>query len=107
MEGDILRGHLDLLVVATVRGGASHGYAVIEALRAQSDGLFDPPEGTIYPVLHRLEAAGILASRWERPGRRRRRVYRLTDRGERWLADSGERWRRFSRGVTAVLGGAT
>ena len=60
-----LRGHLDLLLLATLaRTGPSHGYALITALRDNSSGTFDLPEGTVYPVLHRLELAGLLGSRW-------------------------------------------
>jgi PadR family transcriptional regulator, regulatory protein PadR len=64
MEGEMLKGHLDLIVLAALSAGPAHGYAVIEEIRHRSGQAFDLPEGTIYPVLHRLEQAGLLASRW-------------------------------------------
>ncbi len=55
MKGQALKGHLDLLVLSVLAAGPQHGYAVIEELRTRSGDAFDLPEGTVYPVLHRLE----------------------------------------------------
>jgi PadR family transcriptional regulator len=103
MRADTLRGHLDALVLATLRAGPLHGYAVIDALRGRSDGAFDLAEGTVYPVLHRLEVEGLLASAWTTEAGRRRRVYRLTRAGTAALGKRREDWRAFSRAVDAVL----
>jgi DNA-binding PadR family transcriptional regulator len=78
---------------------------VIEALRHRSGGVFDLPEGTIYPALHRLEQAGMLASKWSEHEGRRRRVYRLTRSGKMVLSCDIDEWARFSRAVAAVVGG--
>ena len=77
MRAESLKGHLDALVLATLGDEPLHGYAVIEALRTRSEGAFDLAEGTVYPVLHRLEADGLLTSSWSTAAGRRRRVYRL------------------------------
>ncbi|HEY3110322.1 MAG TPA: PadR family transcriptional regulator [Chloroflexota bacterium] len=103
MRGEALKGHLDMLVLAAVQARPAHGYAVIEELRRLSGGAFDLPEGTVYPALHRLERAGLLASAWSTEAPRRRRVYRLTERGRAALAEAERDWRRFSQGVAAVL----
>ncbi len=50
MKAERLKGHLDALVLATLGDEPLHGYAVIEALRARSEGAFDLAEGTVYPV---------------------------------------------------------
>ena len=63
MRTDALKGHLDGLVLATLAEGPAHGYAVIEELKRRSGGAFDLPEGTVYPVLYRLEAEGVLRER--------------------------------------------
>ena len=55
-------------------------------VRERSGGTFDLPEGTIYPALHRLERAGLLASDWAEANGRRRRVYALTGKGAAALA---------------------
>jgi DNA-binding PadR family transcriptional regulator len=77
---------------------------VIERLRGRSSGTFDLAEGTVYPVLHRLEAEGLLASSWSEAAGRRRRVYRLTRRGRSALSGRRREWRAFAGAVDAVLG---
>src|SRR5438105_4139930 len=106
MRGETLKGHLDMLLLAAMRAGPAHGYLVIEELRRLSAGAFDLPEGTVYPALHRLERAGLLASVWSTEAPRRRRVYALTDRGRAALARLEDDWARFSRGVSGVLSAA-
>ena len=103
MKAESLKGHLDALVLATLRGEPAHGYAVIEELKRRSGGEFALPEGTVYPVLHRLEADGLLESEWSTASGRRRRVYRLTRRGRAALAEQEGEWRRFAAAVEAVL----
>lgn len=102
MRADELKGHLDGLILSVLARGPLHGYAVIEALRDRSGGKLSLPEGTIYPALHRLERSGHLASEWAHNGRKRR-VYRLTSRGERELGLRRERWREFTTTIDAVL----
>jgi DNA-binding PadR family transcriptional regulator len=76
---------------------------VIEELRRRSGGAFDLPEGTVYPVLHRLEADGLLSSSWSTVAGRRRRIYSLTRRGRSALADGRAGWKSFASAVEAVL----
>lgn len=103
MRPELLKGHLDALLLAVLEGEPRHGYAVIEALRAGSDGALDLPTGTVYPALHRLERAGLIASDWETVGGRRRRSYRLTASGQQALSDQRAVWEQFSTAVTALL----
>jgi PadR family transcriptional regulator len=103
-ERERLKGHLDLLLLSVLAAGPAHGYAIITALRARSAGAFDLPEGTVYPALHRLEDAGLLASDWAEADGRRRRVYGLTSRGEAALAAERTEWTRFATGIQSVLG---
>jgi PadR family transcriptional regulator, regulatory protein PadR len=105
MAREPFSGHLDLLLLAALRGEPRHGYAVMEHVRRTSGGRFDYPEGTVYPALHRLEADGMLKSRWSEVDGRRRRVYELTVKGERALDTRRRDWERFSQSVAAVLGG--
>ena len=104
MIGEALKGHLDLLLMAILKNGPAHGYAIIEALRERSQGTFDLPEGTIYPALHRLEEAGWLSSHWDESASRRRRIYELTQKGKLELAKRQQDWRQFARAVDATVG---
>ena len=73
-------------------------------IRRRSGGRFDLPEGTVYPALHRLEIAGLLASDWVTPDAgRRKRVYTLTPAGTGALRERREGWAEFSRAVGAFL----
>lgn len=102
-QGQILKGHLDVLLLAALEGGPQHGYAVKEALRSGSDGRFDLPTGTIYPALHRLERAGLIAGHWSIVDGRRRRTYRLTPAGTKRLHADRAGWREFASAVTTLL----
>jgi PadR family transcriptional regulator, regulatory protein PadR len=101
MRAELLKGHLDLLLLSVLAVEPLHGYAVIEELRRR--GGFELPEGTVYPALHRLEAGGLVASRWSRDSGRRRRVYSVTRTGRRELARRREEWRTFTSAVGAVV----
>ena len=103
MNPEQLKGHLDPLILAVLEIRPAHGYAIIEALRDRSGGVFDLPEGTIYPALHRLEHAGAISSHHEVVGGRQRRVYRLSARGRTSLRERRSNWNVFSSAVNQVL----
>jgi PadR family transcriptional regulator PadR len=98
-----LKGHVDLLLLSTLRAGPLHGYGVVEKLRGLSEGAFDLAEGTVYPALYRLEAAGLLSSSWMTAAGRRRRVYELTKRGRSELAKERDDWKVFAHAMEAVV----
>ena len=103
MRGELLKGNLDLLLLAILADGPAHGYAVVAQLRRRSDSVLDLPEGTIYPALHRLEAAGLLTSRWSTEAGRRRRTYSLSRRGRAALEERRTEWSDFTNAVAAVI----
>ena len=102
-EAQILKGHLDTLLLASLETGPRHGYAVKEALRTGSGARFDLPTGTIYPALRRLEAAGLIKGTWSEAGGRRRRAYQLTPAGRQRLAGDRAAWQDFAAAVSAIL----
>ena len=99
----VLKGHLDALLLATLRGGPVHGYAIAQKLRLLSKGSLELPEGTIYPALHRLERDGLMKSEWAEVSGRRRRVYRLTAKGRKALASKEHESDRLFRAIKAVF----
>jgi DNA-binding PadR family transcriptional regulator len=101
---EALKGHLDLLLLAALEQKAAHGYAIVETLRRRSGGTFDLPEGTIYPALHRLERSGLLVSHWSKGDTRRRRVYQVTRKGLKVLAQRQQEWHQFAQAVTGIVG---
>ena len=98
------RAELELVLLAGLRQlGAAHGYALLAELRGRSSGEFDFAEGTAYPVLHRLDRAGLIDGEWDASGPRRRRVYRLTPAGESALTDKASSWARRSHLIQKLI----
>lgn len=104
MKPDVLRGHLDALLLAVLERGPLHGYAIMEALQVRSDGAIELPTGTIYPALRRLERAGYLRSEWATVFGRRSRTYQLTGSGRKTLAAERAQWWEFTSAISGVLG---
>jgi PadR family transcriptional regulator, regulatory protein PadR len=102
-SAEMLKGHLDGLLLAVLADGSLHGYAVVERLRDRSEGQVDLPSGTIYPALHRLERTGLVTSEWSVERGRRRRTYQLTRAGRRALEEHRQGWRRFTTTVDRIL----
>ena len=93
------------MLLATLADGPAHGYRIVTDLRDRSAGAFELSEGTVYPALYRLERAGLLSSRWAAVGGRRRRLYSLTQKGRRSLAERRRDWASFAAAVEGVVGG--
>jgi PadR family transcriptional regulator PadR len=104
MRSEVLKGHLELLLLASLAARPGHGYALVERLCEGSGGAFDLSEGTVYPALYRLERAKLLTSRWAVAGGRRRRIYSITRAGRRELAEQRRDWATFRAGMKGVVG---
>jgi PadR family transcriptional regulator PadR len=104
MRGDLLRGHLDGLLLAVLADAPAHGYELSRRLAERSGGELGVPEGSLYPALHRLERGGLVESSWSTEAGRRRRIYRLTRAGRRAVTATRSEWRTFSAAVERVLG---
>jgi len=104
MRNETTRGQLDLLVLSVLANGPLHGYGIVSELRRRSGADLEMAEGTLYPALHRLEIDGLLDSSWSEDAPRRRRVYRLTKRGNQALEGQRQEWDRFAAAVQRVIG---
>src|SRR6478736_3387953 len=107
ISGDKLRGHLEMLILATLEREDAHGLEILRRLESGGCGLLHLKEGSLYPALYRLEALRQVEAVWEKEahGRRgaRRRIYRLTPKGSgRLQADRGE-WRTFVSVLEGIL----
>jgi PadR family transcriptional regulator, regulatory protein PadR len=107
MNSHVLRGHMDMLILAALEPAPRHGYAVVELLRRRSGGILTLPSGTIYPALRRLEMRNRVVSHWHVEAGRRRRVYELTPAGHRALAGHRRTWHEFSTALCKLLGTPT
>ena len=84
MQGDLLQGTLDLLVLKTLAIGPAHGHTIAHAIAQRSEEVLQVEHGSLYPALHRLEDRGWISSFWgTSENNRRARYYRLTPKGTR------------------------
>ena len=108
INGDKLRGHLETMILSTLEQGEAHGLEILRRLDESGCGLLRLKEGSLYPALYRLEAAGAVKAVWESEphGRRgaRRRIYRLTPKGQYQLDAGRVEWQQFVRILGGILG---
>ncbi len=111
LDPELMRGSLDLMVLSVLSAEDGYGYSIAQSLRDASDGMVDVKAGTLYPLLHRLEADKLVRSRWDDSTGRRRKWYELTAKGRRRLDKQAREWERYAeclrRVLVPVLGGAT
>ncbi|MDR1692238.1 MAG: PadR family transcriptional regulator [Oscillospiraceae bacterium] len=102
------KGVLDILLLKLLSEGTLYGYELMELLGEAGGGSFAAKEGTLSPVLYRLEDAGYIKSVWENTDTRRgapRKYYTATDRGRERLAGALRELDEFIHAVTNILGG--
>ena len=102
----MMAGSTTLLVLSLLRGGEKYGYEMIMELARRSDNTFQLREGTLYPILHKLEQERMVeVFDREAPSGKMRRYYRLTRKGEELLTEKAEEWQTFSSKVNAIVFG--
>jgi PadR family transcriptional regulator PadR len=104
INGEILQGTLDLLILKTLVVGPAHGHTIAHVIERRSDDVLQVEHGSLYPALHRLEDRGWIASFWgTSENNRKARYYRLTPDGRKQLADQTSRWDDMVRAIDRVL----
>ena len=104
MQGELLQGTLDLLILKTLALGPAHGHTIAHAIEHRSEDMLQVEHGSLYPALHRLEDRGWIASFWgTSENNRRARYYRLTPQGRAQLAAQTSRWDEIVRAVNRIL----
>lgn len=104
IERELKRGSLELIVLHLLSPGEAYGYEIVSKLTEQTNGALTVTDGTLYPVLYRLERAGYVDVRWETPERGvPRKYYRLTDEGRAELERLRDEWTTFARAMARLL----
>ncbi len=102
-----LDGNVETLILAVLETGPSYGYAIVKELNERAEGILQLGEGTIYPVLYRLEDKKLIAARWRlAENGRQRKYYRLISKGHKALATNRQQWQMLSAAMGKVLGSA-
>lgn len=108
LDGDILQGTLDLLILQSLTLGPAHGHTIAHAIEYRSEEVLQIEHGSLYPALHRLEDRGWISSFWgTSENNRKARYYRLTPAGRKQLAAQTSRWQQMVRAINRVLKPAT
>lgn len=99
-----MQGTLDLLILRVLDGGPNHGWGIAQHIEAVSRSL-RLNQGSLYPALHKLEDAGLIAGEWQiaEVTRRRVKVYRLTRSGRARLRHESTNWRAYVSAMQLVL----
>ena len=103
MAREATPGGLDLLILHLLSEREMYGYEMVTELAGRSNEVFQLKEGTLYPLLHRLEKEGSVSAYEEKKDGRVRRYYRLTRKGGEKLRERTEAWETYSGAVNAVL----
>lgn len=98
-------GSAEFLILAQLEDQPKHGYDIACEIERRSRGAISFLPASLYPVLYRLEARGLIKGRWvEAAGERRRRFYTLTAAGRRELAEQRSKWTAFLQGIRLTAG---
>jgi PadR family transcriptional regulator len=104
IERELKRGSLELIVLHLLEPGEAYGYEIVTKLTTETNGALEVTDGTLYPVLYRLERGGFVGVRWETPERGvPRKYYRLTDAGREELGRLTHEWTSFAKAMARLL----
>ena len=104
MNKELVGASTGLLILGILARGATYGYEIVRRANEEADGLFQWQEGTIYPVLHKLEKDGLLRTKWkDADSGRKRKYYHLTAKGRKTLDQRAAEWRRVNSLVLKVV----
>jgi len=99
-----LDGNVETLLLTILESGPNYGYAIVKELNERAEGLLKLGEGTIYPVLHRLEEKKLITARWRfAENNRERKYYRLSPKGRRALASNRKQWEILAEVMNKVV----
>ncbi|NOT07291.1 MAG: PadR family transcriptional regulator [Gemmatimonadales bacterium] len=100
----LLQGTLDLLILKSLALGEMHGLGISRRIEQLTRGTFQVKPGSLFPALHRMEAAGWLSASWgESSANRKAKYYALTRAGRRQLGSEAAEWRKIVAAMTRAL----
>jgi transcriptional regulator len=104
MDTELLKGTLSLLILSLLSRKTMYGYEIAATVHRDTDGTFTWREGSLYPSLHKMEAAGLIAGQWEeKETGRKRRYYKITKKGREALTEKVRSWGELCRAVGRIL----
>ena len=106
-ERQMKKGVLDMLVLKLLESEAKYGYQIIQEMKEKSEEIFLLKDGTLYPILYRLEEDGLVKSKWSEPTGKQvsRKYYEITASGKEALVQIEAVWKHISNGITKIMEG--
>ena len=103
-SSEMVRSSTDLVILTLLRERPMYGYEILVSLVDRGNGEFQFKQGTLYPLLYRLEREGWIRAKWETPPKgKKRKVYALTAEGKNVQRARVEEWVRFTGAVNSIL----
>ncbi len=104
-ERQMKKGVLDMLVLRLLKSEPKYGYQIIQEMKEKSEETFLLKDGTLYPVLYRLEDDKLVVSKWsEAEGKQvPRKYYEITEAGQKTLDETAAVWKRISDGISKIM----
>jgi len=103
VDRDLKKGSGELLILSLLEARPRHGYEISKLIETRSEGAVSFRVASLYPLLYRLEARGLIQGRWvEKAGQRRRRYYRVTAAGKKVLAARRAGWQAFVEAIQRI-----
>ncbi len=103
---ELLKGSTDLLILTILDFKPMYGYEMIKELKTRTQNVFEFKEGTLYPILHRLEENKYICSYWDEVDGKKRKYYYITEKGKKQLVLKKEEWKTFTLSINGLIGGA-
>ncbi len=104
-ERQMKKGVLDMLVLRLLEPEPKYGYQLIQELKAKSEEVFVLKDGTLYPILYRLQDEGLVISKWSEASGTQvpRKYYEITQKGQQELTIMQQSWRGIAEGVNRIM----
>lgn len=100
---ELLKGSSDIMILSVLADSPLYGYEIAKQIKTLSSDVLAMGEGTLYPLLHRLEQQKLLESFWKEVGGRRRKYYSITAGGKKVLQAKTAEWNNFAQALGAVM----
>lgn len=104
IDKELIKGSTTTLVLSLLNNRPMYGYEIIKVIELKSNGVFSFKEGTLYPILHALEGKSMIESFWnESEGGRKRKYYKITEKGRLQMEEKKVEWSLFHKTVNKIL----
>lgn len=103
IKKELTKGSSAMLVLSVLETEDLYGYMIIKKIAEKSENVFNFKEGTLYPILHNFESNGYVKSYWVEAEGRKRKYYKITQKGLKTLKEVKEEWNTYTLAVGKVI----